>query len=285
MTLTCVDDGVPSETIEALHRAATLREVGFEHVDARRFDYTTATPLEPGALLYRPAVSAGAMRVEQFLLAPDVVTFYRTPDAHCFHPPSPTLLFAQRGLPVPRTVPAARPDRTLLRRSVDWLGGLPLVLKMPGGEGGVGVMRVDSLPSLFSVVDYLHSLGCAPALMPFIADAVHWRVIVVGDDAIAAYSNPIETDDFRSLAGAGAAAGTARVAPELAALAVAASQAVRTYFAGVDILEHTSGRLYLLEANFPCYFAQAQACTGVDVAGAMVAFLVRQVPASARAVR
>ena len=44
--------------------------------------------------------------------------------------------------------------------------------------------------------------------------------------------------------------------------------------AGVDILQHPSGRLYLLEANFPCYFAHAQTLAGVDVAGAMVEHLM-----------
>ena len=35
-------------------------------------------------------------------------------------------------------------------------------------------------------------------------------------------------------------------------------------------------RLYLLEANFPCYYAQAQLKGGVDVAGAMVDYLLSQ---------
>ena len=53
-------------------------------------------------------------------------------------------------------------------------------------------------------------------------------------------------------------------------LAVRAVHSIRREFGGVDVLEHPSGRLYLLEANFPCYFGQAQDVIGVDIAGAMV---------------
>lgn len=274
LTLHCVDDAVPSETVDLLRAASGERGVGFARIDAGRFDFTTAAPLPPGSLLYRPAVSTAAMRVEQALLGDGVATFHRSRLAWSFHPASASLHFERSGLPVPRTVPVVRPDRDRLRHYVDWLGGLPVVLKVPGGEGGVGVMRVDSLASLFSVVDYLHGSGREPMLMAYVADAVHWRVIVVGDRAVSAYRNPIERDDFRSIAGGETASGAGAAPAAVGALAIAATRASWTHFAGVDILEHTSGRLYLLEANFPCYFAHAQQVTGIDVAGAMLDFLL-----------
>ena len=43
----------------------------------------------------------------------------------------------------------------------------------------------------------------------------------------------------------------------------------------VDVLEHPSGRLYLLEANSPCYFPQAEEY-GADVAGALLEYLLSQ---------
>ena len=43
---------------------------------------------------------------------------------------------------------------------------------------------------------------------------------------------------------------------------------------GFDILVHASGRHYLLEANFPCYFALPETIAGVDVSGALVEHLV-----------
>jgi glutathione synthase/RimK-type ligase-like ATP-grasp enzyme len=55
---------------------------------------------------------------------------------------------------------------------------------------------------------------------------------------------------------------------------VAAAHCVGTDFAGVDVLAHPSGRFYLLEANSPCYFPQAEAFGRVDVARAMVEALL-----------
>jgi glutathione synthase/RimK-type ligase-like ATP-grasp enzyme len=56
--------------------------------------------------------------------------------------------------------------------------------------------------------------------------------------------------------------------------ALAAVMAELLEFAGVDVPEDPGGRPWVLQANFPCYFPQAQLVAGVDVAGAMVEFLV-----------
>lgn len=269
-TFHCVDDGVPSETIELLRAACADRAVGFEVVRADEFDFSSATPLPAGGLLYRPAVSPAAMRVEQALWGDGVVTFYRTSAAMVWQPPSALLHLERSGVPVPRHVPFATPRRRLLRRYVERLGGFPVVLKVPGGEGGVGVIRADSFASLFSMMDVLHGSGRTVVLMAYIEGAIAWRVIVVGDRAVLAHRCPIEDDDFRSVVPATTDAADATVPSDLEALAVRAAYASGTHFAGVDILEHPSGRRYVLEANFPCYFAQAQAASGVDVAGAML---------------
>lgn len=50
-------------------------------------------------------------------------------------------------------------------------------------------------------------------------------------------------------------------------------QTFRLEFAGVDILEDSAGRVFFLEANFPCYYPHAQLHGGVDIAGQMVDFL------------
>jgi glutathione synthase/RimK-type ligase-like ATP-grasp enzyme len=59
----------------------------------------------------------------------------------------------------------------------------------------------------------------------------------------------------------------------VADIAVRSVHAERVEFGGVDILEHVNGQLYMLEVNYPCYFAHAQIGAGVDVAGRMVAHL------------
>lgn len=65
------------------------------------------------------------------------------------------------------------------------------------------------------------------------------------------------------------------------AMAVKACHALRVDHGGVGILAHPSGRLYLLEANFPCFYAQSRLEAGVDVAGAMVDHLLTRAEALA----
>ena len=274
MRLFCIDDRVPRETIDLLADACHARRVELVEIDARALDYSRPTPLQAGDMLYRPAVSLAAIRAEQFLYTDDVATFYAEPQSLFFAPSSAPLLFERAGLPVPRTVPCATADRALLRRYVDHLGGVPVVVKVAGGEGGVGVMLAESLAGLFALVDHLVDRGQQPWLAAYVPDALHWRVLVVGDAAIAAYRNPLDTDDFRSVASNAPEDVFTDVDDRFAAVACAAVRALRVECGGVDILAHASGRHYLLEANFPCYFAHAQRVAGVDVAGRMVDFLL-----------
>ncbi len=278
----CVNDAVPVETIDLLRGACATRDIPFVEVDAPSFDFDPDRRLTAGDLLYRPAVSPAAGWVEQFLYAPGVATFYRDADGIFFDPSCAPLLFQHAGLPTARTVYASTTDRTLLKQFVEHVGGLPVIVKMLGGEGGVGVMRVESLPALYSLMDFAHALGRAPLICAYVDDSVHWRVVVVGDRAVAAYRNPPEVDDFRTYASDDTHDVTANPDPALAEVAVRAVAALHLEFGGVDILRHPTGRLYVLEANFPCYFPHAQRVAGIDIAGTMLDFLLAKSRRTAR---
>lgn len=267
--LHCVtDSSVPASSNELLRAACAARDLPFVAIDANRFEFDDERELPPGAMMYRPAIALAAIRCEQFLMRPDVATFYRDLDALHFDGPAAPLCFQRAGLSIPRSVQIFSREREPLRRAVQRLGGLPVVLKT-GGEGGVGVMRADSWPALYSLIDYLRSQGVAPWLQSHIPEAEHWRVVVVGDRGVAGYRNDLEPDDFRSTPSDDLAAYTLPD-PAAVALAVAAVQVTRREFGGVDLLRHPAGRWYLLEVNMPCYYPHAQEFAGVDIAGAMV---------------
>lgn len=274
MRFFCIDDAVPDTTISLLRAACESRDVEFLSIDARRYSFDPSSGLADADMMYRPAVSLAAIRVEQFLAHAGVATFYADCEGPFFSSVAHFLHFQMLGLPTPRSLPLGSTDRDALRAAVDHLGGLPLVLKAPGFEGGAGVMRVDSLASLFSLADFLSAQGAAAFLSAYVGDAEHWRVVVVGERAVAAHLNPLLADDFRSAPSDDPADFTATPDADLANLAVRAVRALRLEFGGVDILRHESGRLYLLEANFPCYFPTAQTVAGIDVAGAMVDHLI-----------
>lgn len=269
-----VDDGVPQPTTDVLRAACEERGVIFFPVYPLAFDFASEPPRAPGDLLYRPAVSLVAQRVAQFLYAPGVATFYREPDGIYFGAMNPTLAYQRAGLSIPRTIHCGTTNRTLLRKFVDYLGGFPIVVKVHGFSRGIGVMQVDGYPAMFSLLDYMSQQGKQPQLSAFVPDATHWRVVVVGDEVVAAYRNRQERDDFRTYASDEPEDYTLDLPEGMAELAIGATRALHVEFGGADILEHPSGRLYLLESNFPCYFANAQLEGGFDVAGAMLDYLL-----------
>jgi hypothetical protein len=272
----CIDDDVPPETFGLLKGACEERNVAFEVVDAPGFDYLPERRLEPGNLLYNPATSHRSETVERHLYVPGVVDMRDDPLGPFSMVGGAPELFVRAGLPTPRFFYVGAVTAEYIRGLVSDLGGFPVVVKVPGGSSGVGVMRADALPSLLSLLEFLVSKGALPLMSSYIEPARVWRVIVVGSNAVAACKNPITEGDFRSGQSERPEDYSRDVLPDLASLAVDAVAALRLQFGGVDVVEHHSGRLYLLEANFPCYFAPAQQVAGIDVAGALVDFLLEK---------
>jgi hypothetical protein len=266
----CIDDGVPEETTRLLSEACAARGIDYAEVDAPAFDFAPGRALERGDLLYRPSGSLLAERVEQFVYRDGVATFHRDPDGPFFVTGAPVLMFERAGVPVPRSFLCGTAEPAMLRSFVEGVGGLPVVLKSGTGEGGVGVLRADSYPSLFSIVDHALAQGTLLELSAYVDRAVHHRVVVVGERGVATYRNVTRDDDFRSSPSEDPKDYSAQVPAALEKIALRAARALRLDFAGVDVLEHPSGRLYVLEANFPCFHPQAQLVAGIDVSGAMV---------------
>jgi hypothetical protein len=264
---------VPEETVSLLREACRERGIPVDVVTAKTFDFDPSQRLQAGDMLYRAATSVAAYRVEQFLFAPGVATFYATPNGVFFNVNLQTLLMESAGIPMPKTVYLASSGPVLLRRQVDRVGGFPVVVKVLGRSSGIGVMLAESMASLRSQVDFAIAQGHNPLLCQYIRDAVHWRVIVLGGRAIATYRNKPMADDFRSCGSTDRADFEARPPAAVIETALRATATCGLEFAGVDVLEDPAGNAWFLEANFPCYYPQAQLHGGVDIAGPMVDFL------------
>ena len=268
------EDSVPEETVRLLREACAARGLPFELVIARDFDFDPARRLRAGDLLYNAATSLAASRAEQFLYAPGVATFHAAADGIYFSANLQPLRAEAAGIPVPRTVYLASSEPELLRRQVERVGGFPVVLKVLGRSSGIGVMLAESMASLRSIADYAIAIGHNPLLCQYIRDALHWRIIVLGGQAIASYRNPRDEDDFRSHGGTRPEDFATRPPQAVIDTALRAVPTLGLEFAGVDVLEDTAGQAWFLEANFPCYYPHAQLHGGVDIAGRMVDFLL-----------
>lgn len=255
-----------------LQHASAERGIGVRVLDPRRAAWGRLGPLAPGHLLYRADSSILAQRLEAMLIGPGVGHTYRRPDGAVrtvWH----DVALLRAGLPMPRRLPAVSSEPGWLSEHVAELGGFPVVLRFAGGSGGERTVRCDSLASLSSVLDFAQSIGRHPELMAYIDEGEVWRAVVVGERCVSCYPNPIREGDFRSYAPEDPKAYRRDPPRGLRALAVAAAQTVDARIAGVDIVAHPTGRLYVLEANAPCYWGHPQEA-GIDVAGAIVDHLI-----------
>jgi RimK-like ATP-grasp domain len=264
----CVTQPFLEATNEVLRDACESRDVRFVAVVPDEFVVSARLAPRPGDLLYRPATHISADRIEKLLWRPGVATFYETPFFECT---SQSIWLERSGLPTMRMAHTLPRDRIQLERVVKKLGGFPVVAKVPGGEGGQGVIRVDSLPALFSLLDF------APAsvtLMEFFDHVVAYRLVVIGKRVVATEARHPGAFDFRSNAMGGGLIGRVKTPQRLARIALAAAKALRVEFGGVDLLEDKRGRVRIAELNFPCYFADQQRDSGIDIAGKMVDYLL-----------
>ena len=131
MRFLCVNDDVPPITTQLLAKACGERGLEYAEVHAPSFDYEETRRARRGDILFRPAISLAAIRVEQFLYREGVATFYSDHQGVYFNPMNSLLLFERAGLPVPRSFFCATAERGLLDSFVDRLGGFPVIIKMP----------------------------------------------------------------------------------------------------------------------------------------------------------
>ena len=159
-----------------------------------------------------------------------------------------------------------------LRRYVEFLGGLPVVVKVAGGAAGDGLFRPADWGTLVSLCEFLCGRGLPFSLREFVPSAGCERLIVLGDEAVSAATKPNREGDFRS----GAAGVTCHddPAPEAAAAAVAAAHAANLNFAGVDVLmDERDGSPKVLEVNTPFDIGTAAPIHGQHVFDRFVAWL------------
>jgi ribosomal protein S6--L-glutamate ligase len=218
---------------------------------------------------WRPASILAALEVaESAGVAPvNAATAIRTARDHW----STILTLAARGLPVPATVAGADPEE-LAAKAVDRLG-FPVVVKQRRSRMGIGVIRCDSRDHLEAVLDSLWRLGDEFVVQSFLAsDGCTLRLLVVGDEVVAAARLTARTGEWRSNAARGGTLVRHAASEAERELAVAGAQALGLGVCGVDLLpgESTS----ICEVNPTPGFLRLEAATGVDVAHAIVQHIV-----------
>lgn len=155
------------------------------------------------------------------------------------------------------------------------LGGFPVIIKKTGASHGAGIVIVDSLLSLRTIIGHItdKSRSERTVLRKFIRNARHFRIVVVGDKTVSAIEYKLPDNDVRTNVTDSPNVTPANPPQEVLDLALQAVENIGVFFGGVDILVDETGKAFVAEVNTPCNFSRNQNCTGDDVAGSIVEFL------------
>lgn len=219
------------------------------------------------SLLYRVTTDTPSVYLEKLLYGSKTTAFHN-PHFIADHQPI-TLL--KSGVPVAQKICLPATDREELATQVEWLGGYPVVVKLAGTEGGQGVLLAEDPGEL----EYLLKQYPSGVLLEaFISHRKAYRLLVIGNEVKACTAAAPGPDDFRSNTVTAHDLGPIDPPEGAIDIALAATDALRMEFGGVDILEDEEGTLFVSEVNNPCYFAHQQEATGDDLAGAMIDYLL-----------
>jgi ribosomal protein S6--L-glutamate ligase len=182
-------------------------------------------------------------------------------------------LFSRHDIGIPPTAFARR--REDLRDAIQRVGGTPVVLKLLEGTQGVGVILAESVSSAESVLDAMRSLKQNILIQAFIREAKGQdiRAIVVGDRVVAAMRRKAAEGEFRSNVHRGGSTAAVELDDEYERTAIEAAQVLGLNIAGVDLMPSDDGPM-VLEVNSSPGLQGIETATGVDVAGAMVQFVL-----------
>jgi glutathione synthase/RimK-type ligase-like ATP-grasp enzyme len=240
-------------------------------------DYTKLPRLGTDDLLYNSA--RGSQTLESILLNDEVTTFHvkNTTLNQTYSTTDWSIIHEKANLPAPKTIFHLTADRLLLINYVGYLGGFPIIIKVAGGTRGIGTMKIDSWQNLVSTVDYLITTGDKFIMRQFIKAKSGCRMIVLGNEVIAAADFAMNENDFRNAVDAKQVKYFKRDYPEsVIQTAIKATHLANTEFSGVDFLEDENGNFYLLEINFPTGFSGLINVCGVDIPLKMVEYLMNK---------
>lgn len=184
-------------------------------------------------------------------------------------------MLAQHGLPLPKTGFADSPGDT--DDLLDLVGGTPVVIKLTEGTQGMGVVLAETKKAAESVIEAMRGLQANFLVQEYIQEAngEDIRCFVIGNRVIASMKRHAKEGDFRSNLHRGGYAIAEEISPEERKIAIQATQIMGLDVAGVDLLRSSKGPL-VLEVNSSPGLEGIEKASGVDVAGHIIDYLVKQ---------
>jgi ribosomal protein S6--L-glutamate ligase len=166
---------------------------------------------------------------------------------------------------------------------IERVQGPPVVVKLLEGTQGIGVVLAETARAASSVIEAFHGLDQNILIQKFIreAEGADIRALVVGRRVVAAMRRQAVAGEFRSNIHRGGVAKTIRLTPEARKIALAATRVLGLRVAGVDMIEAAEGPM-IMEVNSSPGLEGIQKTTGVDVAGAIIEHIERDLTPAGR---
>ncbi|GHB98087.1 putative alpha-L-glutamate ligase [Cerasicoccus arenae] len=166
-------------------------------------------------------------------------------------------------------------DRKDVLPAIDRVGGAPVIVKLLEGTQGVGVILADTIKMAEAIIETLQSKSLNVLIQKFVAESrgKDIRAFVVGDRVVAAMRRKAVGTEFRSNVHRGGETEVVKLTEEYERTAVRAAQILGLRVAGVDMLEGAEGPV-IMEVNSSPGLEGIETVTGIDVAGAIVDYLV-----------
>ncbi len=185
-------------------------------------------------------------------------------------------LLSGRGIAIPKTLFSINPDT--IEAQIALLGGAPLIIKLQEGTQGLGVVLAESVRSAKSIADTFYKMHTPVLLQEYIAESggTDIRILVVGDRVVASMERCSALGEFRSNMHRGGHAQRVDPRPEELQMALQAARYLGLGVAGVDLIRSDRGPL-LIEVNASPGFKGMEEVTGVNVAGAILSYVMQAV--------
>ncbi len=183
-------------------------------------------------------------------------------------------LLAAHGIGVPKTVISN--NSYTIEESLDYLGRMPLVIKLAQGTHGIGVLLAENKKNAGAIIETFHKLKQRVILQEFVAEAkgADIRVLIVDDKITGSMKRQARTGEFRSNLHRGGNSTVVRLTEAEAYAAKQAAKIMGLDVCGVDMLRSKKGPL-ILEVNASPGLEGIETTTKIDIAGKIIQFCER----------
>jgi ribosomal protein S6--L-glutamate ligase len=178
------------------------------------------------------------------------------------------------GVPIPATymVSSLAAAKKLLKKMK-----YPIILKLVGGFGGVGVMVFEDYETASSAIETMNSLKQQILIEEFIPNpGEDYRAIVVGGEMVAAMKRVSKKGEFRANIFMGGKGKYIKLKDDMTDIALEAAAAVNSDIIAIDMIEGKDGPK-VIEVNLNPGLKGIKKATNIDVSKKIISFIKSEV--------